>query len=201
MDNIPDGFFSLNNPTFLSIAWRFVINLVSLIILIRYIYFRYSRKEKFSFAFFLMGILTFFITSVLNSVFLQMAGAFGLFAVLGILRMRTRNFGIKDMAYTFATLGISVINALNILKFPLLGVLIINFVILFSAYLLELFVIKNRSVRLSITYENLDLLRPEKKQKLLRDVSELTGKEVLKVKIRSINYKRKFALLDITCKD
>jgi hypothetical protein len=130
-----------------------------------------------------------------------MAGAFGLFAVLGILRMRTRNFSIMDMAYTFATLGISVINALNILKFPLLGVLIINFVILFSAYLLELFVIKNRSVRLSITYENLDLLRPEKKQKLLRDVSELTGKEVLKVKIRSINYIKKFALLDITCKD
>lgn len=201
MDNIPDGFFSLNNPIFLSIMWRFTVNLVSLIILVRFIYFRFSGKEKFAFSFFLMGILTFFITSVLNSVFLQMAGAFGLFAVLGIMRMRTRNFSIKDMAYTFATLGISVINALNVLKFPLLGIVIINIIILLSAYLLELFVIQNSSVRLSITYENLDLLRPEKKQKLLRDVSELTGKEVLKVKIRKINYKSKVAELDITCKE
>jgi hypothetical protein len=195
-----DKFFDLTNPTFVGIMWRLAINLVSLIILVRFIYFRFSGKEKFSFSFILMGILTFFITSVLNSVFLQMAGAFGLFAVLGIMRMRTRNFSIKDMAYTFATLGLSVINALNVLKFPLLGILIINFVILCSAYILELFVLKNRSVRFSITYENLDLLRPEKKQKLLRDVSELTGKEVLKVKIRRINYKRKSAILDITCR-
>jgi hypothetical protein len=196
-----DKFYDLTNPTFVGIIWRMAINLVSLIILVRFIYFQFSKKEKFAFAFFLMGILTFFITSVLNSVFLQMAGAFGLFAVLGIMRMRTRNFSIKDMAYTFATLGLSVINALNVLKFPLLGILIINFIILFSAYLLELFVSKNQSSTLSITYENLDLLRPEKKQKLLRDVSELTGKQVLKVKIRRIDYRRKIAVLDICCRD
>lgn len=196
-----DKFYDLTNPTFVGIIWRLAINLVSLIILIRFIYFRFSRKEKFAFSFFLMGILTFFITSVLNSVFLQMAGAFGLFAVLGIMRMRTRNFSIKDMAYTFATLGLSVINALNVLKFPLLGILIINFMILFTTYLLELFVVRNSSVTLSIIYENLDLLRPEKKQKLLRDVSELTGKEVLKVKIRKIDYKKKESVLEITCRN
>ena len=194
-------FYDLTNPVFVGIMWRLAIDIISLFILIRVIYYRYSRKEKFLFSFFLMGILTFFIASVLNTVFLEMAGAFGLFAVLGILRMRTRNFSVKDMSYTFATLGISVINALNVLNFPLFGILVINFVILITAYILEQFLLRHKSETLTIVYENLELLRPEKKLKLIKDVSALTGKEVVKVKIRKIDYKRKIALLDIYCKE
>lgn len=194
-------FYDLTNPVFVGIMWRLAIDIISLFILIRVIYYRYSRKEKFLFSFFLMGILTFFIASVLNTVFLEMAGAFGLFAVLGILRMRTRNFSVKDMSYTFATLGISVINALNVLNFPLFGILVINFVILITAYILEQFLLRHKSETLTIVYENLELLRPEKKLKLIKDVSALTGKEVIKVKIRKIDYKRKIALLDIYCKE
>ena len=194
-------FYDLTNPVFVGIMWRLAIDIISLFILIRVINYRYSRKEKFLFSFFLMGILTFFIASVLNTVFLEMAGAFGLFAVLGILRMRTRNFSVKDMSYTFATLGISVINALNVLNFPLFGILVINFVILITAYSLEQFLLRHKSETLTIVYENLELLRPEKKLKLIKDVSALTGKEVVKVKIRKIDYKRKIALLDIYCKE
>src|SRR5664280_769610 len=111
------------------------------------------------------------------------------------------SYSIKDMTYTFAVFGISVLNALEILHFPYMGVLIINGLIILSAWLLEQFVVNNSSGTISITYENLDLLRPEKKQKLLKDVSELTGKKVLKVKIRKIDYKKKVALLDLLCKN
>jgi hypothetical protein len=194
-------FFDLANPNFVGIMWRFIIHLVFLFILIRVIYFKYSGKEKFLFSFFLMGILTFFITSMLRSVTIEMGMAVGLFAVLGILRLRARNFGVKDMAYTFATLGISVINALKVFNFPLLGILIINVIIILSAYILEQFLLKNKTETHSIIYENLELLRPEKKQKLLRDVSSITGKEILKIKIRRIDYKNKVALLDISYKD
>jgi hypothetical protein len=144
-----------------------------------------------------MGIMAFFITSMLRSVFIEMGMAVGLFAVFGILRLRARNFSAKDMAYTFATFGVSVINSLKLLKFPLLGVLIINCIIVLSAYLLEEYSLKYKSESHTILYEKLDLLRPEKKEKLLKDISELTGKEIIKVKICKINYKRKTALLDI----
>jgi hypothetical protein len=53
----------------------------------------------------------------------------------------------------------------------------------------------------SIIYEKLELLKPEKKQKLYSDVSLLTGKEILKIKIRRIDYRRKTALLDISYRD
>ena len=132
-DIVPDCFFCLNNPTFVGIMWRFAIDIAFLFILIRVVYFRYSRKEKFLFTFFLMGIMAFFICSMLGTVFLDMTFAFGLFAVFGILRLRTRNFSVKDMAYTFTTIGISLINSLKVLKFPLLGILIINIIIIVAA--------------------------------------------------------------------
>lgn len=196
-----DSIFNLNNPSFLGIMWRFAINLIFLFILVRVIYYKYSKKEKFLFTFFLMGIMTFFICSILRSVYVEIGMAVGLFAIFGILRLRTRNFSIKDMGYTFTTIGISVINSLKLLKFPILGVIIINLIIIASAYILEEFLQRNLSESHSIIYEKLELLKPEKKQKLYNDVSLLTGKEILNIKIRRIDYRRKTALLDISYRD
>ena len=138
----------------------------------------------FLFAFFLMGIMIFFIGSILNAVFLEIGMAVGLFAVFTILRLRTTNVSIKDMSYMFTTIGLSVINSLKMVGFPLLGIVIINAIIIFSAYLLEEFLIRNSSESYSIVYRNLEMLRSNKKQRLLKDLSELTGKEVIKVKVR-----------------
>ena len=130
-----------------------------------------------------------------------MGMGFGLFAVFGLLRLRTRNFTEKDMAYTFTVFGIAVVNSLKLVKFPLLGVLIINIIIVLAAYLLEEFVLKYKIETHEIIYDKLELLKPEKKDKLLQDVSLKTGKEISKIKIRRINYKRKRALLDIYYKE
>lgn len=200
-DNIPDGFFSLTNPTFVGIMWRFAIDLFFLFMLIRVVYFRYSRKPNFLFTFFLMGMVAFFICSMLGTVVLDMTFAFGLFAVLAILRLRTKNISTKDMAYTFATFGLSVINSLRVLRFPLLGILIINTIIIITAFLLEEFLVKYKSECQSIIYDKLDLLKPEKKDKLLKDISERTGREILKIRINRINFKRKRAFLDIFFKE
>ena len=171
-----DDFFSLNNPNFLGIMMRFVINIVFLFILIQLVYFRYAKKQKFLFTFYLMGIMTFFICSMLRSVYVEIGMAVGLFAIFGILRLRTRNFSVKDMAYTFTTIGLSVINSLKLLKFPLLGVLIINGIVILVAYLLEEFITKNKISSHLIVYDNLELVKPDKKHRLLKDISTRTGK-------------------------
>ena len=196
-----DNFFNLNNPDFYGIIIRFAIHVVFLIILIRGIYFRYSKKEKFLFTFFLMGITVFFITSMLKSVWIEIGMAFGLFAIFAILRFRTRNFSLKDMSYIFTVIGISVINSLKLVEFPVLGVFIFNIIIIISAIILEKFTARNNVVRHTIIYENLLLLKSDKNLKLLKDLSEVTGKDVLKVKIRRVNYKRQVAWLDIYYKD
>jgi hypothetical protein len=138
---------------------------------------------------------------MLNAVFIEIGMAVGLFAIFTILRLRTRNFSVKDMAYIFTTIGLSVINSLKLVGFPLLGVLIINLLVIGSAFILEEFLVKNASESHEISYENLELLKPDKKQKLIKDISNLTGKEILKVKIRRVDYKRKVAELDIFYKE
>ena len=198
---MPDNFFNLNNPDFFGILLRFVINMVFLVILIRVIYFRYSKKEKFLFTFFLMGITVFFITSMLKSVFIEFGMAVGLFAVFAILRFRTRNFSLKDMSYIFTTIGISVINSLKLVGFPMLGVIIFNILIVICVIILEEFSLKNNTITHSINFDNLELLRSAKQQKILKELSDLTGKEIIRFKIRNIDYKEKIACLDIAYKE
>jgi hypothetical protein len=148
-----------------------------------------------------MGIMIFFIGSMLNAVFLEIGMAVGLFAIFTILRFRTNNVSIKDMAYMFTTIGVSVINSLRIVGFPLLGVLIIDFMIVFSAWVLESFVNRNKTDSHMISYRNIELLRCAKKQKLLKDISDLTGRDVFRFKIRRVDYRSETALLEIFYKD
>jgi len=200
-NHMPDNFFNLNNPDFYGILVRFLINLAFLIVLIRVIYFRYSKKEKFLFTFFMLGITVFFISSMLKSVFIEFGMAVGLFAIFTILRFRTRNFSLKDMSYIFTTIGISLINSLKLVGFPVLGVLIFNIIIIISAIILEEFAIKNNTTTYSIVYEDLELLKSAKKQRVQKELSILTGKDILKFRIRKIDYKRKVAFIDISYKD
>ena len=196
-DSIPDGFFSLDNPTFLAIMLRFATNLVFLVILIRVVYFRYNKKVKFLFTFFIMGVVVFFICSMLGTVRLDISFAFGLFAIFAILRFRTRKVGIKDMAYIFTTIGISMINSLKVFKFPLLGILIFNILIILTTYLLEEYLDRHRSDSHVITFNNTEMLKPENKPKLLQEVSDLTGEKITRVKILKVDYKKGEASLEV----
>jgi len=132
---------------------------------------------------------------------MTMSMGFGLFAVFAILRFRTRNFSLKDMSYIFTVIGISVICSLKMVGFPVLGIIIFNSIIVLSAYILEKFALKYNTTTHRIIYENLEMLRCGKKQKLLKDVSDLTGREITRVKIRRIDFKERVALLDVFYKD
>jgi hypothetical protein len=105
------------------------------------------------------------------------------------------------MSYIFTTIGISVINSLKLVGFPVLGVLIFNVIIVICAIVLEEFTLKNNTVTYSIVYDDLELLKTAKKQKILKEISLLTGKEILKVRIRKVDYKSRLAYLDISYKD
>lgn len=196
-----DDIFNLSNPYFLGIMERFVINLIFLFLLIRVVYFRFTKKEMLLFTFFMMGITIYFIGSILNSIMLEFGMAVGLVAVFTILRFRTTQISVKDMAYLFATIGISVINALRMVEFPLLGRFLINIMIILSAYVLEIYILKHRSDSFTIVYENIDLLRPEKKEDLIKELSDLTGRKIHRVKIENVDYKKRLAEIELYYKE
>jgi hypothetical protein len=195
--NMPDNTLILSSDTVWGILLRFSIDLVFITVLIGLIYFRYSKKEKFLFTFFLIGIVVFFVSSIMRRVDIGLGLAFGLFAIFGILRFRTRNFSMKDMSYLFATIGISVINSLGMMVLPLTGILAINVIILIAAFVLEKILGSNMFMKHSIVYDRLDLLKPENQNKLMKDISAKTGRIILRISIQKIDYKREIADLDI----
>jgi len=196
-----DNSLILSSDTVWGILLRFAINLVFIIVLVGIIYFRYTKKEKFLFTFFLIGIVVFFISSIMKRVDIGLGLAFGLFAIFGILRFRTRNFSLKDMAYLFTTIGLSVINSLGMVVLPLTGIIVINLIILISAFVLEQILCINMFMKHTIVYDKLELLKPENQNKLLKDVSARTGRTILRISVQRIDYKREIAELDIYFKE
>jgi len=208
-------FFNLNSPAFWTIIEKFIINLVFLFLLIRGVYYRYSPKRSYVFSLFLMGILIFILGSMLPIVFNTDMGklgmAIGLFAIFTILRFRTRNLSVKDMAYFFTIIAISAVNSFKWVNFPTLGIFILNGVIILSALILEVSLARKpkkekniNKVKYSnhpIIYDNLEMLKPQNKEELLKNVAEITGLNIIKISIREVNYKEKVAVLDIYYND
>jgi len=93
---------------------RFGMNIITLVILVRFLYYEY-RKEgipEYLFAFFLMGVSVFMICTVLDMVNLDLGFALGLFALFGILRFRTQSIPVREMTYLFLVIAVSMINSL-----------------------------------------------------------------------------------------
>jgi len=180
---------------------RFSFNLVVLFILIRLIYYRFAKKEEYVFSFFLMGTIIFLLVSLLTTVNIQLGMALGLFAVFGILRFRTVNYTAKDMTYIFTIIGISVINSQANIPPPVLGALAVNSIIIVLAIILELFLKKNALTRVVIRYNKLKLLNPDLRNDLLKDLTEHTGLNIEKVKIRRINIGKGRAELEVFYRD
>lgn len=180
-----------------SIIMRFFFNLIILFVLLGIIYYKYNKKEKYLFSFFLMGIMIFLVCSLLETVEIQIGLALGLFAIFAILRFRSRNFSVKDMTYIFAAIVVSVINALARIPPPVLGAILINLLILTSAFLLEIFLQKRIFSKYLIIYNKIELLDPVLIQDLLKDISVHTGQNIEKVKIRKINISKGIAEVEV----
>jgi len=183
--------------TLLSVLIRFFTNLVVLFILVRVIYYKYSKKEEYLFSFFMMGIIIFLLVSLLETVEIQLGMALGLFAIFAILRFRTVNYTVKDMTYIFTVIGISVINSQANIPPPLIGAIVVNSIIIIAAYILEIFLNKRTHTSMVIIYNNLELLKPGLKTDLIKDLSLQTGQNVEKVIIRKMDITKKNAELEI----
>jgi hypothetical protein len=206
-----NDFFNLSSPTFWNIIIKFIINLVFLFLLIRLVYYRYSKKRNYVFSLFLMGILIFILGSMLPIVFNSDMGklgmAIGLFAIFTIIRFRTRNLTVKDMAYFFTIIAISAVNSFKWVNFPTLGIFILNGIIILSALILEVALARRTRAEKNtrkdnfsshpIIYYDLEMLKPQKKTELLKNVAEMTGLDVKKIRIRRVDYIKKEAELEI----
>jgi hypothetical protein len=182
----------------LELIGRFSMNLIVILILVRWLYFTNTRSKDYLFTYILISSIIFLLCYLLENVMLQMGFALGLFAIFGIIRYRTLTMPIKEMTYLFLIIGISVINALSDLKTSLPGILFANMAVIFITYGLEKkWLMKHESSKI-ITYEKINLIKPEHHQELINDLQLRTGIDnIIRVEIGEIDLLRDVCYLKI----
>ena len=129
--------FAFNQDPIWNVLIRFLVSLLVQFIVIRLIYFNYTKNKRNVFSFFQMGIMIFLVCVLLKTVEVQLGIALGLFAIFAIMRFRSQNLSLRQMTYFFTVIGISVINAMANFYHPVRGTILINLIIILSVFLLE----------------------------------------------------------------
>jgi len=179
------------------LLFKFSIDLVFLIVIARLIYYKVKDEKDYVFTYFMFNILTFFICYLLRKVPMEMGFALGLFAVFGILRYRTEAIPIRQMTYLFIVIGISMINALANKSISILELIFTNSIITVITYLIDRVWFQSLEETKSITYEKIELIKPERETELINDLKERTGLPIHAVKIDKVDFLRDTAQITI----
>jgi len=177
----------LTDFSLLNLLIRFVVNLVVLIVLVRVIYYKYSRKEEFVFFHILLGNMIFLICSILSTINVTMGVAFGLFAIFALIRFRTVQFTVKDITYVFIVIGVSVVNSQANIPPPILSAIVINISVICLTCVLEVFLKKRNISSINLIYNNTEFLKPHNKAEMLKDISAYTGYKIESVIVKKID--------------
>jgi len=184
------------------IFFRLLIDLFSVFILVRVIYYPIYKHRELFFTYFIFNTVIFLISFLLNKVDLSMGAAFGLFAVFSMLRYKTEEIAIKDMTYLFLVIAIGLISAVTKIKetsdgIEYLFLIAINAVVLLIVYLLESNILMKKEVVKTILYENIELIKADKKEELLADLRNRTGFNVHRYSVYKIDFLKDAAQIKI----
>jgi hypothetical protein len=181
---------------------RFLIDIASVFILIRFIYFKINKHRELFFTYFIFNIIIFLMCFFLNKVKISMGAAFGLFAVFGMLRYRTEDLSIKDMTYLFLVIAIGLMTAVIKLEdiayyYEFVFIICTNGFVLLLTYLLESNLLMKQETAKQIIYENIELIKPEKRAELMADLETRTGLKINRISIGKIDFLKDTALIKI----
>ena len=197
-----DGLEFLGTPLFDSkdffkLIVKAAFNLAMILVIVRYIYYPITKNKDYLFTYLLISLTVFLLCILLDSVKIELAFALGLFAIFGIIRYRTDPIPIKEMTYLFLVIGVSVINALANKKISYSELVFDIFMIIAVTFGLERIWLLRHETRKNVIYERIDLIGPEKRDELIKDLKDRTGIDVVRVEIRRIDFLKDIAYLRI----
>ena len=167
---------------------RLTINMVFITILIRFLYYEKTKRKDYLFTYYLIGTITFFLCFGLKKLDIDTGMGLGLFAIFGIIRYRTDAIEIKEMTYLFLIIGLSVVNALASNKLSIAEMALINFFMVILTYILEFVWLMKHETRKTITYERIDLIKPESAEEMKKDLEKRTGLNLNRIEIGKIDF-------------
>ena len=166
---------------------KLLFNIVISVIIIRFIYYRFTKNSDYVFTYFIIGQIVFLLCYLLKNIELQLGFALGLFAIFGIIRYRTSTIQIKDMTYLFSIIGLSIINSLTD-WFYYKELLISNSFIIVLIWGLETFFTYKKLKSTLITYNNLAELNLKDENDLINYIENDLDIDIHKIDIKKIDY-------------
>jgi len=190
----------INFHNFNNLSMKLLIDILFTLLIVRFIFYPRYKENDYVFTTVVINIAIFFICFLMESINLDIGFAFGLFAIFAILRYRTEQIPIRQMTYMFAVIIIAVLNALSGDQISYAELVLANTIILLTILLLEKNFLHDDVTMKLITYEKIDLVKPENYLRLVDDLRERTGLKIIRVEIDSINFLNDTAKLKILFK-
>lgn len=182
---------------FIYFVLSFGFNFLIAFIIVRFIYYPLKHNKNYVFTFLAANTVIFFMLSLLSSVELSIGVGFGLFAIFSVLRYRTNPMPTREMTYLFVIIALPVMNSFLLTDGYLLELAVANAAMVAVLYVLERGWGFHYDASKRITYERIDLIRPENRQQLIDDLKQRTGLSITRVDVGRINFLRDTAELKI----
>lgn len=197
MDGLIDSNTAAQATDYTELLSRFGINLIAVIILVRFIYYTTHKNKEFLFTFFLFNFLNFLICILLSTTKIKIGFAFGLFAIFSIMRYRTVTVPVKEMGYFFVCVCLGIINSLASVDDHYVVLIACNVFILGLTLILDKFVSLTHENVKEIVYERIDLIKPDRRDEMTQDLIERTGLPIHRIEIKNVNFLRDVAYVNI----
>lgn len=175
----------------------FVVNLIVAILIVRFIYYPVKQNKNFVFTFIAFNTAIYFVMSVLTNGELSMGVGFGLFSLFSLLRYRTDTMPTREMTYLFVIIALPVLNSILIADEAWSSLLLANAAIIAIFFVLEREWGFHYELSQRVTYERIDLIKPENYKLLVADLRERTGLQIKRCEVSNINFLRDTAEVKI----
>lgn len=176
---------------------RFGINLAIISILIAALYWRRKPNRNYALAMIVGGTLVYAVIRLLVQFEISLGVGFGIFAVFSLLRFRTVAISLRDMTYLFATITLSLVNAMLMTFGTWEEVAAVNLAILATLSLLEYSRLMRNRASFTLSYDNLELLPPSRRDDLFADIAKRTGIAPARISIDRMSIKSQNARLRV----
>lgn len=185
-------------PSELQLFINIFINFLTAFLIVRFIYYTHKQSKKFVFTFLALNSTLFLIFNFMGNIELSFGVGFGLFAIFSVLRFRTDTIPSREMSYLFVLLALPMVN-FALLENQQYAALAISFGFVFVLLLLleKGWGFKYHENQ-SILYEKIELIKPENREFLIRDLEERTGLTITDVEIGKLNFLQDTAEIKIS---
>ena len=178
-------------------VFRLAIDCISMVLLVRIIYYNVYKKRDLFAPFFLLNFIIFLLAYMLKVTggFDSIGSAFGLLAAFSLLRFRTDTLSMKDMTYLFIVMTIGLINSAMAGGYT--DILSINAIIIAAVFVVDGNVVMRNEKTKTVEIDSFENIMPEQEKNLMEDIRKQTGLNIQKITIEHYDLIKKRATIKI----